>query len=89
MLVPFPQLHLIRFHGVLTPNATLLSQIIPGESDGSGLKEKTIRSEGCGCLAGQATWGHDVNWSCKALQARCGHHEHIGAAIGREDKDGG
>ena len=32
-LVPRPRLHLIRFHGVLAPNATLRSQIVPGEAD--------------------------------------------------------
>ena len=29
-LVPRPRLHLIRFHGVLAPNAKLRSEIIPG-----------------------------------------------------------
>ena len=32
-LVPRPRLHLIRFHGVLAPNAALRSQIVPSESD--------------------------------------------------------
>jgi hypothetical protein len=32
-LVPRPRLHLIRFHGVLAPNATLRSQIVPSEAD--------------------------------------------------------
>jgi len=32
-LVPRPRLHLIRFHGVLAPNAALHSQIVPGEAD--------------------------------------------------------
>ena len=32
-LVPRPRLHLIRFHGVLAPNATLRSQIVPGGPD--------------------------------------------------------
>jgi hypothetical protein len=32
-LIPRPRLHLIRFHGVLAPNATLRSQIVPGEAD--------------------------------------------------------
>jgi hypothetical protein len=32
-LVPRPPLHLIRFHGVLAPNAALRSQIVPGEAD--------------------------------------------------------
>ena len=30
-LVPRPRLHLIRFHGVLAPNAALRAQIVPGE----------------------------------------------------------
>ncbi|MDH3772250.1 MAG: transposase [Nitrospirota bacterium] len=30
-LVPRPRLHLIRFHGVLAPNAALRSQIVPGD----------------------------------------------------------
>jgi hypothetical protein len=29
-LVPRPRLHLIRFHGVLAPNAKLRSEIVPG-----------------------------------------------------------
>ena len=32
-LVPRPRLHLIRYYGVLAPNAALRSQIVPGESD--------------------------------------------------------
>ena len=32
-LVPRPRLHLIRFHGVLAPNATLRCQIVPGGPD--------------------------------------------------------
>ena len=32
-LVPRPRLHLIRFHGVLAPNAALRSQIVPGDAD--------------------------------------------------------
>jgi len=31
-LIPRPRLHLIRFHGVLAPNASLRSQIVPGEA---------------------------------------------------------
>ena len=33
-LVPRPRLHLIRFHGVLAPNATLRAQIVPTEPNG-------------------------------------------------------
>jgi len=32
-LVPRPRLHLIRFHGVLAPNAALRPQIVPGDPD--------------------------------------------------------
>ncbi|MGH8700940.1 MAG: transposase [Burkholderiales bacterium] len=32
-LVPRPRLHLIRFHGVLAPNAKLRAQVIPAGSD--------------------------------------------------------
>jgi hypothetical protein len=32
-LVPRPRLNLIRFHGVLAPNAKLRPQIIPGEKE--------------------------------------------------------
>ncbi len=28
-LIPRPRLHLIRFHGVLTPNAKLRSKVVP------------------------------------------------------------
>jgi len=28
-LVPWPRLHLIRFHGVLAPNARLRSRVVP------------------------------------------------------------
>ena len=32
-LIPRPRLHLIRFHDVLAPNATLRSQIVPSEAN--------------------------------------------------------
>src|SRR5262249_55767200 len=32
-LVPRPRLHLIRFHGVLAPNAKLRSQIVPAPAE--------------------------------------------------------
>jgi hypothetical protein len=32
-LVPLPRLHLIRFHGVLAPNAKLRSEIIPNPAE--------------------------------------------------------
>ena len=35
-LVPRPRLHLIRFHGVLAPNAGLRAAIVPGAMQGRG-----------------------------------------------------
>ncbi|MGH8583107.1 MAG: transposase [Gammaproteobacteria bacterium] len=35
-LVPRPRLHLIRFHGVLAPNATLRPEIIPSSGRRAG-----------------------------------------------------
>jgi Putative transposase len=32
-LVPRPRLHLIRFHGVLAPNAKLRSKIVPAPAE--------------------------------------------------------
>ena len=32
-LVPRPRLHLIRFHGVLAPNAKLRAMVVPQEPD--------------------------------------------------------
>ena len=34
-LVPRPRLHLIRFHGVLAPNARLRAAIVPGAAEKS------------------------------------------------------
>jgi hypothetical protein len=39
-LVPRPRLHLIRFHGVLAPNAKLRSQVVPAPA------QQTITGEG-------------------------------------------
>ena len=50
-LVPRPRLHLIRFHGVLAPNAKLRSQVVPvpsarttaGEGDCTHAHSKPVR----------------------------------------------
>jgi hypothetical protein len=39
-LVPRPRLHLIRFHGVLAPNAKLRAQVIPPEPEASAQEAK-------------------------------------------------
>jgi len=49
-LVPRPRLHLIRFHGVLAPNAALRSQIVPGNPD-----QATDTADGEGELSSAST----------------------------------
>ena len=43
-LVPHPRLHLIRFHGVLTPNARLRSMVTPG-GQRTAASEKSARQQ--------------------------------------------
>ena len=38
-LVPRPRLHLIRFHGVLAPNAGLRAAIVPGTTEREAVDE--------------------------------------------------
>ena len=40
-LVPRPRLHLIRFHGVLAPNAKLRAKVVPRPADEPAQKEST------------------------------------------------
>jgi len=56
-LVPRPRLHLIRFHGVLAPNAALRSQIVPGESD-----QEPNTADGDGDLSSASTRAR-MNWA--------------------------
>jgi len=47
-LVPRPRLHLIRFHGVLAPNAKLRAMVVPhGLEDATGESELTPTEPGC------------------------------------------
>jgi hypothetical protein len=47
-LVPRPRLHLIRFHGVLAPNAKLRAQVIPaGPEDGEGTSPSASAEPAC------------------------------------------
>ena len=47
-LVPRPRLHLIRFHGVLAPNAKLRAQVIPaGPEDGEGTSASASAEPAC------------------------------------------
>jgi len=56
-LVPRPRLHLIRFHGVLAPNAALRSQIVPGEAD-----QAPDTADGDGDLSLASTWAR-LSWA--------------------------
>ena len=47
-LVPRPRLHLIRFHGVLAPNAKLRTLVVPhGPEQATGKSEQTATEPGC------------------------------------------
>ena len=47
-LVPRPRLHLIRFHGVLAPNAKLRALVVPhGPAQATGQSEQTPTEPGC------------------------------------------
>ena len=44
-LVPLPRLHLIRFHGVLAPNAKLREQVVPQEPEAPAQEAKPAECE--------------------------------------------
>ena len=47
-LVPRPRLHLIRFHGVLAPNARLRALVVPrATEDATGESEVPATESGC------------------------------------------
>ena len=47
-LVPRPRLHLIRFHGVLAPNAKLRALVVPaGSGEAADGSETTATESGC------------------------------------------
>ena len=41
-LVPRPRLHLIRFHGVLAPNAGLRAAVVPGPAQDTSAKGRVL-----------------------------------------------
>ena len=47
-LVPRPRLHLIRFHGVLAPNAKLRSKIVPTPAERATTEPPTDHAQGQG-----------------------------------------
>jgi len=62
--VPWPKLHLIRFHGVLVPNAKLRAMVVPhGPEQATGESELTATESGC-------THGRPARISLARLQKR-------------------
>jgi hypothetical protein len=53
-LVPWPRLHLIRFRGVLAPNAKLRALVVPQGPPAQGQAATEGQSEGCSKLPQQA-----------------------------------
>ncbi len=61
-LVPRPRLHLIRFHGVLAPNAKLRSQVVPAEPPDearAGLDSERVEPE----PEDRHRWGSRISWA--------------------------
>ena len=48
-LVPRPRLHLIRFHGVLAPNAKLRAMVVPAGPQQEAADESELASTESGC----------------------------------------
>ena len=94
-LVPRPRLHLIRFHGVLAPNAKLRALVVPqGPVEGAqAAQARRVRGELCAPPAG----AHELGQAAQArVRSRPGalpelrrraedHRRHPGAAGDRED----
>ena len=61
--VPRPRLHLIRYHGVLAPNATLRARVVPQglPALGHGATEVAARGE-CEVQTVQA-WAYRIGWA--------------------------
>ena len=54
--VPRPRLHLIRFHGVLAPNAALRPQIVPGASDQAMVSSNTDGEASAASARARMSW---------------------------------
>ncbi len=68
-LVPRPRLHLIRFHGVLAPNAKLRSRVVPQGPPAQAQAATEAPAGGeCEVETGQAR-AHRIGWA-RLLQAR-------------------
>jgi hypothetical protein len=61
-LVPRPRLHLIRFHGVLAPNAKLRARVVPQGSEVAQLATEAAAAAGCEAQTVQAR-PHRIGWA--------------------------
>jgi hypothetical protein len=62
-LVPRPRLHLIRFHGVLAPNAKLRALVVPQRPpDQERPATEAAAAAGCEAETVQA-WPHRISWA--------------------------
>ena len=61
-LVPRPRLHLIRFHGVLAPNAKLRPLVVPKESDQARQSLESAAIAECETEAAQVRPGR-ISWA--------------------------
>ena len=63
-LVPRPRLHLIRFHGVLAPNAKLRSLVVPQGQGSEVPQQATEAAAAAGCEAETVqARPHRINWA--------------------------
>jgi len=84
-LVPRPRLHLIRFHGVLAPNAALRSQIVPGESDQARASSNEDGEAPAASTRTRMSWAPVDDWgkllgdtaAVTAMLDRLLHHAHL------------
>jgi hypothetical protein len=61
-LVPQPRLHLIRFHGVLAPNAKLRSLVVPQAPAEAAQTTESATATTAECEIAQARPGH-ISWA--------------------------
>jgi hypothetical protein len=61
-LVPRPRLHLIRYHGVLAPNARLRPLVVPQEPEVQGRAAEAAAAAGCEAETVQSR-PHRISWA--------------------------
>jgi hypothetical protein len=99
-LVPRPRLHLIRFHGVLAPNAKLRALVVPQGPEQSGQVTEAAAASECEVETAQVrphrigwvrllkrVFDHRINCSSHRRVDRCrSHHPPVSPALRRSDR---